>query len=255
MGLDYDFSNKTALISGAGSGIGRSAAMEFARFGASVIAVGRTKIGVDETVDAIKKNGGIAFAAYADVSDRHTAESSITEALEQHGELDIAINCAGVFPPPAPLAALDPQVWDDTVGTNLTGLYNAMRTEIQSMKRNGGGVIVNASSNIGAHSHRPGLGAYIASKAGVSALTAVAALDYVSEGIRINAVSPGAAATRMSFRPGETEADRADRLSGTVPIGRVGEVEEIVNAILWLASDESSFVVGQDVVVDGGMTA
>jgi NAD(P)-dependent dehydrogenase (short-subunit alcohol dehydrogenase family) len=123
------------------------------------------------------------------------------------------------------------------------------------MRAHGGGVIVNTASNIGYHGRRPGMAAYAASKAAVSTLTRVAALDHIKDNVRINAVSPGATDTTMSLRPGETDADRAARLATTVPIARVATTDEVVSAVLWLASEESSFVVGHDLVVDGGVTS
>lgn len=130
-----------------------------------------------------------------------------------------------------------------------------MKHEIDHMRGHGGGVIVNMASNIGAHSRRPGMAAYAASKAAVSVLTQTAARDHIGDGIRINAVSPGATDTSMSRRPGETDADRDARLTTVVPIGRLGSTREIANAVLWLASDEAWFTVGHDLVVDGGATA
>lgn len=123
------------------------------------------------------------------------------------------------------------------------------------MRAGGGGTVVNVAANLGAHQRRPGLAGYIATKAAVSALTRAAALDHIAEGVRINAVSPGPIDTTMSLRPGETHHDRTARLKTTNPSGRVGRLDEITSAILWLASDESSYVVGADVVVDGGASA
>jgi NAD(P)-dependent dehydrogenase (short-subunit alcohol dehydrogenase family) len=130
-----------------------------------------------------------------------------------------------------------------------------LKHEIKQMSGQGSGTIVNISSNIGAHSTRPGMSAYVATKAAVSALSRAAALEYIAEGIRINAVSPGASDTSMSFRAGETPADRDNRLRSAVPIGRVGTLDEVTATILWVASSEASFMVGHDLVIDGGATA
>lgn len=131
-----------------------------------------------------------------------------------------------------------------------------MRYEIAQMrKQEGGGAIVNMASNVGAHQRLPGMGAYAATKAGVSTLTRGAARDHAHEGVRINAVSPGPIATPMSLLPGETDADRADRLRTQIPAGRVGATEEVAAAVLWLASAESGFTVGHDLVLDGGASA
>jgi NAD(P)-dependent dehydrogenase (short-subunit alcohol dehydrogenase family) len=249
------FDGKVVLVTGAGSGIGRGSALAFAAEGASVVAVGTTKSALDETVELIGRQGGTGAAVAADVSSPDEVAEAVAFAIGEFGGLHIAHNNAGFFPKPAPLADLPFETWTKAVAVNLTGVMLCMQQEIRHMRDNGGGVIVNTSSNIGAHGRRPGVAAYAAVKAGVSTLTAGAALDHIGQGIRINAVSPGATATRMSLRPNESEADRAERLKSSVPLGRVGEVAEVVDAVLWLASEESSFVVGQDVVADGGVTA
>ncbi|MFD6463713.1 SDR family oxidoreductase, partial [Streptomyces roseolus] len=135
------------------------------------------------------------------------------------------------------------------------GVFLSMKYEIAHMRAHGGGVIVNMASNIGPHGRRPGMAAYAASKAAVSVLTQTAARDHIGEGVRINAVSPGASDTPMSFRPGESRADRDARVRTAVPAGRVSDPAEVAAAVVWLASAESSFVVGHDLVVDGGATA
>jgi NAD(P)-dependent dehydrogenase (short-subunit alcohol dehydrogenase family) len=141
------------------------------------------------------------------------------------------------------------------LGTNVTGTWLCLKHEIAHMRAHGGGAIVNMASNIGAHGRLPNLAAYAASKAAVSALTRTAARDHIADGVRINAVSPGATDTDMSRRPGETDADRAARLKDAIPLGRVGATAEVAAAVLWLASDEAAFTVGHDLVVDGGATA
>jgi NAD(P)-dependent dehydrogenase (short-subunit alcohol dehydrogenase family) len=249
------FTDKVVLVTGAGSGIGRGSALAFAAEGATVVAVGTTKSTLDETVELIAHQGGTATSVVADVASADEVAEAVAFAVREFGGLHVAHNNAGFFPKPMPLADLPLELWTRAVQVNLTGVLLCMQHEVRHMRDNGGGVIVNTSSNIGAHGRRPGVAAYAAVKAGVSALTRGAALDHIGQGVRINAVSPGATATRMSLRPNETEADRAERLKSSVPIGRVGEVAEVVNAVLWLASDESSFVVGQDVVADGGVTA
>jgi NAD(P)-dependent dehydrogenase (short-subunit alcohol dehydrogenase family) len=182
-------------------------------------------------------------------------ERLVRVTVERHGGLHVAHNNAGVFGRPAPVADLDLAVWQSVLDVNLTGVLLSMQQEIAYMRENGGGAIVNTASNIGFHGRRPGTAAYAASKAAVSTLTRVAALDHIGDNVRINAVSPGATDTAMSLRPGENDADRAARLAGTVPTGRVATTDEIVAAVLWLASEEVAFVVGHDLVVDGGVTS
>jgi len=249
------FGGKVVLVTGAGSGIGRGSALGFAERGATVVCVGRSQGALDETVALITEGGGMAEAFVADVAESSAIAAAVAFTVERFGGLHIAHNNAGVFPKPSPLADLDAADWLRTLNTNVTGIMYAMQHEIRHMRANGGGVVVNTSSNIGARGHRPGMAAYAASKAAVSTLSSVAALDHIADNIRINAVSPGATATEMSRRPGETDEDRSARLKNAVPIGRAGTVDEVVEATLWLASPASSFVVGADLVIDGGVTA
>ncbi|MCJ1678606.1 glucose 1-dehydrogenase [Streptomyces sp. APSN-46.1] len=249
------FADKVVLVTGAGAGIGRASALAFAREGATVVASGVRPESIAETVRLIEEEGGKASAVTADVSRPEDMARLVETVVREHGALHVAHNNAGIFTKPAPVGDIDLDVWKKTFDVNLNGVLHSMQQEIVHMRANGGGVIVNTSSNIGSHGRRPGLAAYATSKAAVSTLTRVAALDHIKDGIRINSVSPGATDTAMSFRPGESEADRAERLAGVVPIGRVGGTDEVVAAVLWLASDEASFVVGHDLVADGGVTA
>ncbi|RSN62543.1 short-chain dehydrogenase [Amycolatopsis sp. WAC 04182] len=249
------FSGKVVLVTGGGSGIGRATAAAFAREGAQVVVSGRDGEKLRQTVKEIEADGGTADAVTADVSAGPEVERLVAETVRRHGKLDIAFNNAGVLGSPAPAADLDEEGFDAVVRTNLTGTWLSMKHEIAQMRAGGGGVIVNMASNIGSHTRLPGMAAYAASKAAVDVLTRTAARDHIGEGIRINAVSPGATDTGMSFRPGESEADRAERLGAVIPLGRIGAVEEIAAAVLWLASDESAYVVGHDIVLDGGASA
>jgi NAD(P)-dependent dehydrogenase (short-subunit alcohol dehydrogenase family) len=249
------FTGKVVLVTGGGSGIGRATARAFAREGAVVVVAGRNPDNLDETVKHIAEDGGEASSVVADVTRREDVAALVRTTVERHGGLHVAFNNAGIVGKPAPVADLDEDVWDAVVATNLTGLFLAMKYEIAHMREHGGGAIVNMASNIGAHGRRPGMGAYAAAKAGVSVLTRNAAREYIGDNIRINAVSPGATDTAMSRRPGETDADRDARIAAAVPLGRVGATEEVAAAVLFLASPESAFVVGHDLVSDGGATA
>ncbi|MGI8647351.1 MAG: short-chain dehydrogenase [Acidimicrobiales bacterium] len=248
------FTDKVALVTGGGSGIGRAAARAFATEGAAVIVVGRTAEPLEQTVELIRADGGQASAVPADVSRAQDVSRAIDTAVAHYGRLDIAFNNAGILVR-GPVAELDEDSWSAALQVNLTGVWQSMKHEILHMRDNGGGVIVNTASNLGAHKRVPGVGAYIATKAAVSALTRSAAIEYIKDGIRINAVSPGPLDTEMSRRPGETDADRAARLRETLPIGRLGALDEVTSAVLWLASAESSFAVGTDLVIDGGASA
>ncbi|MBB4893954.1 NAD(P)-dependent dehydrogenase (short-subunit alcohol dehydrogenase family) [Streptomyces olivoverticillatus] len=249
------FAGKVALVTGGGSNIGRQTALTFARGGATVAVVGPSQGELDETVKLIEAEGGHGSAVVADVTRSEDVARMVATTVERHGGLHIAFNNAGIGGKPGPSSELDEAVWAAVFAVNTTGVWLSMKYEIEHMRRHGGGVIVNSASNIGFHGRRPGMGAYAASKGAVSILTRTAAREYIAEGVRINAVSPGGTNTPMSYRPGESTEDRDARVRSVVPIGRVGETQEIANAVAWLASDDSSFVVGHDMVVDGGATA
>ncbi|CAM5261370.1 SDR family NAD(P)-dependent oxidoreductase [Streptomyces aurantiogriseus] len=246
------FSGRTALVTGGGSGIGRTLALAFAAEGARVVVAGRSRAPLDETVALVGRAGGTAVAQVADVSRPADVDGLVRATVERFGSLDVAVNNAGVFRG-GPVADLGEEDWRTLLDTNVTGVFLALRAEVRQMRTQpGGGAIVNVSSNLGAHKQVPGATAYAASKAAVTALTRGAALDHIGDGVRINAVSPGASDTPMSLRPGESEAERAVRMKEESPLGRVASTEEVARAVLYLASDDAASVVGADLVVDGG---
>jgi NAD(P)-dependent dehydrogenase (short-subunit alcohol dehydrogenase family) len=250
------FTGRTALVTGAGSGIGRAVALAFAAEGAQVVVAGRRREPLTETVRLIEEAGGKALAVTADVTDATESRALVEAAVDRFSSLDVAVNNAGVFRGGQPVAELSSADWREQLDINLTGVFLALRAEIRQMRSQpSGGAIVNIASTFGAHTRAPGAAAYAATKAAVSALTRGAALDHIHEGVRINAVSPGPVDTPMSLRPGETEADRADRVRAALPLGRVSSTSEIAAAVLYLASDDASSVVGTDLVVDSGATA
>lgn len=252
----HRFTGKSVLVTGAGSGIGRALALAFAAEGASVTVAGRTEGPLAETVALIEQAGGNALAVTADVSSSDDVRALVARAVERFGTLDVAVNNAGVFRGGAPIAELPEEDWRTLLDVNVTGVLFALQAEVAQMRgQENGGAIVNVSSNLGAHARRPGLAAYVASKAAVSALTRGAALDHIQDGVRINAVSPGPAATSMSLLPGESDAERAVRMKDQSPLGRVSSLDEVAAAVLYLASDAAASVVGADLVVDGGASA
>jgi NAD(P)-dependent dehydrogenase (short-subunit alcohol dehydrogenase family) len=249
------FLDKVVLVTGGGAGIGRATAASFANEGAKVVVTGRRQLPLVETVKEIENAGGTASYDTADVTKRDDVARMVKHVVDAYGRLDIAINNAGVLTATGPTADIDLQDWDHLFDVNVKGVLLSMQSEIPQMRSQGGGVIVNLSSVVGPYTRVPGLGAYGASKAAVSALTRVAAREYIRDGIRINAVSPASSDTTMSFRPGEDEAARAERMKHSVPLGRIGTLREVSGTILWLASDEAGFAVGQDLVIDGGASA
>jgi NAD(P)-dependent dehydrogenase (short-subunit alcohol dehydrogenase family) len=249
------FDGKSVLVTGGGAGIGRAVALAFAQEGANVIVAGRSAEPLTQTVKLITDGGGRATAISADISRSDEVAALVTGAAAAYGSLDIAVNNAGTLTAFGPVGDIDEEQWSTLVSVNLTGTFLSMKHEIAYLRRHGGGVIVNTASSLGAHMRLAGLGAYVATKAAVSALTRNAALDHIGDGIRINAVSPGPADTPMSARPGETQADRDARMRDQLPAGRVARLDEIAGAVLYLASPEAAFIVGTDLVIDGGATA
>ncbi|MFJ6442904.1 SDR family NAD(P)-dependent oxidoreductase [Streptomyces sp. NPDC091649] len=250
------FTGQAVLVTGAGSGVGRAVALAFAAEGASVAAAGRTAASLDETVALIRKEGGSAAAITADVTRSEDVGTMVRRVVELFGGLDVAVNNAGVFRGGAPIADLPEEDWRTLLDTNVTGVLLSLQAEVARMREQPtGGAIVNIASNLGAHSRIPGVAGYIATKAAVSALTRAAALDHIADGVRINAVSPGPADTTMSLLPGETDADRAHRMKGASPLGRISSTAEVAAAVLYLASRDAASVVGSDLVVDGGASA
>ena len=249
------FAGSNVLITGGGTGIGRAIALAFAQEGATVDVAGRSAEPLVQTVKLITDGGGRATAITADVTRSGDVAALVADSVAAYGSLDVAVNNAGMLTAFGPAGDIDEDEWAALVAVNLTGTLLSMKHQIAHMRRNGGGAIVNIASSLGAHKRLAGLGAYVATKAAVSALTRNAALDHVGDGIRINAVSPGPADTPMSSRPGESRADRDARIRDQLPAGRVASLGEIAAAVLYLASPEAGFIIGTDLLVDGGATA
>jgi NAD(P)-dependent dehydrogenase (short-subunit alcohol dehydrogenase family) len=247
------FDGKCVLVTGAGSGIGRATALAFAAEGARLILTDVDEPGGRSTVAAAQEHGIDAEFVRADVSRAADCAAMVDRAVTRFGRLDVAFNNAGINIAAAPIAEVDEAAWQRIVGVNLTGVFLCMKYEIAAMKRTGGGAIVNTAS-VGGLIGTAGVTAYCATKHGVVGLTKSAALDHIKDGIRINAICPGGTRTAMLaewFKDPEVERTA---VAGT-PIGRMADPAEIARTVLFLASDEASFMVGHALVADGGLTA
>jgi len=247
------FEGKTVLVTGAGSGIGRAAALAFAAEGAQLLLCDLHEANGLATAQLARELGRRAEFVRADVSSGRDCEAMVARALSAFGTLDVAFNNAGINVTAAPIAELSESDWQRIVAVNLTGVFLCMKHEIAAMKRGRGGTIVNTAS-VGGLIGTAGITAYCATKHGVVGLTRSAALDHIRDGIRINAVCPGGTRTPMlSEWLKDPEVERY-AVSET-PIARFAEPAEIARAVLFLASEESSFMVGHALAVDGGLTA
>ena len=249
-----DFSGATVLVIAAGGGIGSVVAERFAAAGGHVVAAARSVEGsLAEVAARIAAAGGSVTPIAMDVTDEGSVQAGVEAAVAVSGQLDAMVNIAGVFRPPTPIADTALTDWDQTIAVNLTATFLCMKHTLRQMIAQGGpGSVVNIASSLGMDMNRVNLGPYVASKAGVQVLTRTAAMEVSQYGIRVNSVSPGVTATSMSLRPGETDADRLTRVKAAIPLGRVADPNEIANAILWLTSDQASYVTGHDLLVDGG---
>jgi NAD(P)-dependent dehydrogenase (short-subunit alcohol dehydrogenase family) len=242
---------KVAIVTGGSSGIGRATAIALAKQGAKVtVAARRSKEG-EETVHLIKEAGSDGIFVKTDVANENDVRLLVEKTVKQYNRLDYAFNNAGIEEMTTPLVDQTSEVFDQIINVNVKGVWLSMKYEIPEMIRTGGGAIVNTSSGAGVVGY-PQQPIYIASKHAVLGLTKSAALEYAKSGIRINAIAPGITETEMVER---VDKQLIERLKSMTPIGRIGDPQEIANAVVWLLSDKASFVLGHTLLVDGGVVS
>jgi NAD(P)-dependent dehydrogenase (short-subunit alcohol dehydrogenase family) len=247
------FAGKVAFVTGGGTGIGRAAALAFAREGANVVVADVSEEGNQETARMIEDAGTQALALRCDVARAEDVKAALDKTVNGFGRLDFAFNNAGVEQPVKQAADITEEEWSRIINIDLRGVFLCMKYEIPMMLKQGAGIIVNTSSGAGVKGIA-GQAAYCAAKFGLIGLTKAAALDYAKSNIRINAVCPGIIETPMMDRfSGGTPEGRA-RVIAQEPVGRMGKPEEIAAAVVWLCSDAAAFVVGHAMVIDGGQT-
>ena len=244
------FDGKVALVTGGGTGIGRATALVFAAKGAAVVVADVDAKEAGQTAELVKKAGGKALFVQADVSKAADCQNMVAKAVEAFGRLDFACNNAGIGGDQKPTAEYSIESWNKVISINLSAVFFGMRAQIPAMLKAGGGAIVNMSSILGQVAFASSAG-YVAAKHGVVGLTKTAALDYSSQGIRVNAVGPGFIKTPL-ISSLEQNPDVYNMLVSLHPIGRLGEAEEVAELVVWLSSPKASFVSGAYIPVDGG---
>jgi NAD(P)-dependent dehydrogenase (short-subunit alcohol dehydrogenase family) len=247
-------SEKTAIITGASGGIGRAICSQFVAEGARVVLAGRN---VEEMTSIAGQIGALeaqALVCRCDVSDAASARYAVENAVSEYGRLDILVNNAAAFTATSPFDQLSEEDWEKTVAVNLTGTFHMSRPAVEAMKRTGGGIIIHVSSQL-ARVAAPGQAAYCMSKAALVHLAKAMAIDLARYNIRVNSLSPGAiAGSRLERRFGDSQTAE-QTLGPKAPMQRLGTAEEVARCAVFLASDDSSFMTGADLLVDGGYTA
>ena len=248
------FKDKTVLITGGTSGIGRETAVAFAEQSANVVVSGRREAEGKETARQVEAAGGKALFVKGDVSDEQQMQEMVEKTVKTFGALHIAFNNAGLEGELAPVVEQTAENIDLLLDVNIKGVLFALKYEIPAIRQSGGGAIINNAS-IGGHISMPGVAVYSGTKHAVIGITKGVALEVAQEKIRVNSVSPAAVDTDMFDRFTGAQEEIKTQLLGLHPIGRIAQPREIADVVLYLASDKASFIVGQDIRVDGGFTA
>jgi NAD(P)-dependent dehydrogenase (short-subunit alcohol dehydrogenase family) len=251
--MDRRFESKVVLVTGGTSGIGRDAAVAFGKEGARVVVAGRRAAEGEETVSLIRSAGGEGLFVRADMSKSTDIQAMVRKCVDTYGRLDCAFNNAGIGGPlSVPLADYDEETWNRIIAVNLTGVFLCMKFEIPEILKSGGGAIVNTSSAAGVKSSPVPGAAYSSSKHGLHGLSTTAALEYASKGIRVNVVCPGVIMTPLTENSIGRDKKLMEIVASKHPVGRVGQPREVSSLVLWLCSEEASFVTGAIIPVDGG---
>lgn len=251
--MEINFTGQVALVTGAGSGIGRTTSIAFARAGAAVVVADVDEAAVRKLADELTAEGRKALPVRCDVGEEAEVKAMLEKTKAEFGRLDAAFNNAAVQSPATDTADLTAEEWDRVSRVNIRGVFLCMKYELQLMRGQTSGAIVNCSSNSGLVGV-PGRAAYATAKHGMLGLTKCTAIDYAPKGIRINAICPGTISTPMVMDMFKTGDLQESVVAALAPINRLGTPEEIADAVLWLCSPFSSYVIGQAIAVDGGYT-
>ena len=251
------FSEKVALVTGSGQGIGCATALRFAQEGANVVIVDINQETAEKVVQEIKALGRDSMAIEADVTQANDCERMIKETRQKFGHLDVVFANAGVSGGGDMVADMQPEAWDRVISVNLRGVFLTCKFSIPALIESGGGAIVNMASSMAGWDTTIHGAAYMASKEGVSGLTKSLALQLGGYGIRVNAICPGVIKTRLGFRPGMSETEyeaRYERFAKRIPLRRVGQPEDVAATVAFLASDDARHITGSALLIDGGQT-